>query len=379
MRTFDYHAIDARGERVKGQLEARDRSAAIRRLRASGLIPTKLSATRPGGGAEDEDEDAEPSPAQLAAAAEAFAAGLARMADEAFDRGRSEAEREPLQRQLVEGLTVLGRLSRARGEAMAARLLGEARGAPWPLRSALHGVVVALAPDAAGAARALEALARAGATAGDAVTARLARGARSYLARAEHDVSLEDALLGLVPALRLREEAERLGNEALAGALVAGLTVPAGTLERALPGAGGQFVERVYREVYAPEVGRVMREVLSTIDERGLEALAAARIDGPDDPEATGLQAALLRLATGPLPLVNVRVGGMHYPGWLLLEGRLCWLGKLNPLLVGSDELFRLGCAGHAAGFDPGDRTGQEVVTAWIEHIRQRAAAAEAP
>ena len=51
MATFQYIAKDPAGNETRGQVEAKDRNAAIAAVRAQGLLPTALGEVKGGGGA----------------------------------------------------------------------------------------------------------------------------------------------------------------------------------------------------------------------------------------------------------------------------------------------------------------------------------------
>lgn len=226
-------------------------------------------------------------------------------------------------------------------------------------------------PEAAAALRALGSLA---------LRAGQAERARGYVAAARHfdprpgdpPLALRAQAYGVLRAIEVAADSLHLED-----ALARQLEVPPAWFEAHFPPAGAGFVAAVYRALYAPALrDEVLRDVANALEDRGgVEAATAERALGPDDPNATGVQRSLLRAMSTPAPLVNLAVGGMHYPGWVEVDGTLRWLGKMRLGLDG-DALYPLACAGHAAGFAPGGLEGEALVAAWAEHVAARARAA---
>ena len=175
---------------------------------------------------------------------------------------------------------------------------------------------------------------------------------------------------GVMRAIELASDARHLMPE-----LVERLKVPDAWFESHFHPESARLLAYAYRELWAANLERVVREIAIDLEERGglpeVQAeWASARTDS-----ASGAQLTLLRVMSTPARLATLRIGPSTYHSFADVDGSLRWLGKL---WLGQDtkQLVELAEAGHASGFEPSAGAGDAGVTGWLNHIVASAAKA---
>ncbi len=126
----------------------------------------------------------------------------------------------------------------------------------------------------------------------------------------------------------------------------------------------------IYREAFRPQLSQVVNDLRRRDGWR-------ASVVRPASPaiDTTGHQRALFAVMRVDEPLYTLKSGGYSLPNFIIEDGTLRWLGKMNLSMIHTvnQEVFERAAKGSLEGFVQGSLRGEAAVRAMLEHLARDA------